>query len=90
MAHIKLYTTPWCPYCIAAKRLFNQKNVDFEEIDVTGDQKARVWLREVTGQRTVPQIFINGASIGGFSDAQALDRRGKLDELLSAPAHAAL
>ena len=82
MAQIKMYTTPWCPYCVAAKQLFKSKGVDFEDVNVAGNRKMRSWLLDVTGQRTVPQIFINDTSIGGFSDAQALDHSGKLDQLL--------
>ncbi|MEL6181689.1 MAG: glutaredoxin 3 [Myxococcota bacterium] len=85
MAQVKMYTTPWCGYCHAAKRLFTSKGVEFEDINVDGDHEKRTWLREVTGQRTVPQIFIDGKSIGGFTDAQALDRSGELDRLLDQP-----
>ncbi|MBH25204.1 MAG: glutaredoxin [Myxococcales bacterium] len=85
MAQVKMYTTPWCGFCHAAKRLFNGKGVAYEDIDVDGDHETRAWLREVTGQHTVPQIFINGESIGGFTDAQALDRSGELDRLLNQP-----
>ena len=90
MAHVKLYTTPWCPYCIAAKRLFAQKKIKIEDVNVSGDPETRAWLREVTGQHTVPQIFIDGISIGGFSDAQALDQRGELDAMLSSSSAAPL
>ena len=83
MAEVKMYTTPWCGYCRAAKRLFNEKGVDYEDIDVDGDHEKRAWLVDATGQRTVPQIFINGESIGGFTDALALERSGELDTLLA-------
>ena len=82
MAEVKLYVTQYCPYCIAAKDLFDRKGVAYETIDVSGDDDKRSWLREVTGQRTVPQIFIDGKPYGGFTDVAALDRQGELDALL--------
>jgi glutaredoxin 3 len=82
MASIQVYTTPSCPYCVQAKRLLTQKGVAFDEIDVADDPDKRAWLVHVTGQRTVPQIFIDDVSYGGFSDIAALDRAGKLDPLL--------
>lgn len=82
MARVEIYTTRYCPYCTAAKSLFAAKGVEFEEKAVDGDHAKRVWLRETTGQRTVPQIFIDGKSFGGFSDVSALDREGRLDPLL--------
>jgi glutaredoxin 3 len=79
---VVIYTTKVCAYCHAAKRLFAAKGVAFREVDVTGDDAKRAWLREVTGQRTVPQIFIGGRPYGGFSDVSELDARGELDPLL--------
>jgi glutaredoxin 3 len=82
-AHVKIYTTDWCGYCSAALRLLRAKGVEFEQIDVEGDAKTRRWLVEATGRTTVPQIFIDGQSIGGFTDMRALDERGVLDEMLA-------
>jgi glutaredoxin 3 len=82
-AHVKIYTRQWCGYCFAAERLLKRKGVAYEQIDTTGDQATRRWLREVTGQSTVPQIFIDGRSIGGYDDMNALDRAGELDALLA-------
>jgi glutaredoxin 3 len=82
-AEVVMYRTPFCPYCIRAKLLLEKKGVPFREIDVSGNYGARAWLVEVTGRRTVPQIFINGASIGGCDELFALDRAGKLDPWLS-------
>ena len=79
---VLIYGVDWCPYCTMAKRLFTAKGVPFEWIDVDGDLPRRAWLREVTGQRTVPQIFIEDRPYGGYSDVAALDRRGELDALL--------
>ena len=81
-AQVKIFTTSWCGYCHAAVRLLKQKRVDFEQVDAE-DGKTRRWLREVTGRSTVPQIFIDGKSIGGYTDLRALDERGELDQLLA-------
>ena len=89
-AHVKVYTRQFCGYCTAAIRLLHAKGVHFEEIDCTGDGKTRRWLAETTGQSTVPQIFIDDVSLGGYTDLRALDIRGELDRMLrehAAPAH---
>jgi glutaredoxin 3 len=75
---VTVYTTRVCPYCIAAKRLLAQRGIPFEEIDVTADGAKRAWLAEVTGRRTVPQIFIRGEAVGGYDELVALDKGGKL------------
>lgn len=85
MAKVVIYTTAYCPYCDMAKALFLRKQVAFENVDVTSDAEKRAWLAETTGQRTVPQIFINDKPIGGFDELSALQRTGKLDPLLSEP-----
>ena len=82
-ASVTIYTTPYCPYCIQAKSLLNRKKVAFDEIDVSGRTDLRGWLLQVSKQRTVPQIFINGASIGGYSELSELDDEGSLNRLLS-------
>jgi glutaredoxin 3 len=82
-AHVKMYTRRWCGYCSAAERLLNEKGVSFEEIDTTGDRETRRWLVDQTGRTTVPQIFIDDRSIGGYSELRALDRSGALDGLLA-------
>ena len=65
MAKIEIYTTSACPYCVKAKALLDIKGAAYEEIDVTGDDEARIALVEkANGLRTVPQIFINGQHIG--------------------------
>ena len=84
MAHVKVYTTNWCPFCRAAEGLLKRKNVPYERIDVHGDRETRAWLAEATGQRTVPQIFIDDRSIGGCQELHALERSGKLDDMLQA------
>jgi glutaredoxin 3 len=82
---VVMYRTRYCPYCSMAARLLSQLGLEFEEVDVSGDHERRRWLLSVSGQRTVPQIFINGRSIGGFDDLSALVRRGELPALLAAP-----
>jgi glutaredoxin 3 len=82
MARIQIYTKSVCPYCVRAKALLDRKGVSYEEIDAEGDPALRTWLVEATGQRTVPQIFVDGRSLGGFTDVDALDRRGELDAIL--------
>lgn len=84
MANIEIYTTKVCPYCVRAKNLLNSKDVDFTEIDVTGDDAAReALLARAKGMRTVPQIFINGQHIGGCDNLYALEQKGELDKLLA-------
>jgi glutaredoxin 3 len=83
MTDVKIYTTRMCGYCFAAKRLLNKRGIPYEEIDVSGNADQRAWLVEATGQRTVPQIFIGGESIGGYDELAALDRAGKLTEKLA-------
>ena len=80
---VVLYQTEWCGYCGLAKRLLKSRSIDFATIDVTGDPEARDWLREASGQQTVPQIFIGGESVGGYMELAKLDRSGRLAEMLS-------
>jgi glutaredoxin 3 len=82
MNSVKIYTTPYCPYCVRAKRLLERKGVRYEEIDVANDDQARVDLAERTGRRTVPQIFIGDQHVGGSDDLHALEQEGKLDGML--------
>lgn len=86
MATVVIYTTAFCSYCVRAKALLSRKGVEFQEIDVSRNREKRRWLADVTGQETVPQIFINGVSVGGCDDIHDLDRQGKLDPMLQAPA----
>lgn len=84
MQRVEIYTTRTCPYCIAAKRLLDQKGVAYEETDVGADPELRVaMMQRANGRRSVPQIFIAGQSIGGCDDLHALDHAGKLDALLA-------
>ncbi|MFN3656098.1 MAG: glutaredoxin 3 [Pseudolabrys sp.] len=81
---IQIYTTRFCPYCIAAKALLKRKGVTFEEIDVGRDWELREKMIErANGRTTVPQIFIGQVHVGGCDDLHALERAGKLDPLLA-------
>lgn len=83
MPKVEIYSTDYCPYCVKAKNLFDRKKVDYQEIDVTNDDDARMALvKKANGLRTVPQIFINDKHIGGCDDLYALDQKGELDTLL--------
>ena len=83
MAEVRIYTTTYCGFCRAAKSLLSERGAAFQEIDCTEDAATRQWLIEQTGQRTVPQIFIAGVPVGGFSELSALDRAGKLTPILA-------
>ncbi|HEY6462647.1 MAG TPA: glutaredoxin 3 [Polyangiaceae bacterium] len=85
MADVTIYTTRICGYCIAAKRLLAQRQIPYDEVDVSTDADKRAWLVTETGQRTVPQIFIKGESIGGYDELAALDKSGALSAKLAAP-----
>lgn len=85
MPHVEIYTTPWCGYCVAAKRLLERKGIAYEETDVSGDPEMRKKMMERAGGRyTVPQIFIGGRHVGGSDELHTLERAGKLDQLLAA------
>ena len=79
---VLLYTTSWCPYCLRAKQLLREKGVQWNEIDIEGNQSHRQAMKEASGRNTVPQIFINDQHIGGCDDLHALDAQGRLDTLL--------
>jgi glutaredoxin 3 len=83
MSEIEIYTTRYCPYCQAAKRLLSRKGVEFTEIDVSGDPRRRnAMVTRANGRVTVPQIFIGATHVGGCDDLYALERAGRLDPLL--------
>ena len=80
---VEIYTWSTCPFCIRAKALLKQKNVQYQEYVIDGDESARsVMSQRANGRRSVPQIFIENQHIGGCDDLYALDRSGKLDALL--------
>lgn len=84
-ANIIVYTTDYCPYCVQAKQLLKRKSAPYTEVNVEQRPELRTFLVQASGQRTVPQVFINGKSIGGFSDMAALEKKGELDRLLREP-----
>ena len=85
MAKIEIYTQDWCPYCARAKQVFDTRGAAYTEISAPRGTPAREEaIRRSGGRSTVPQIFIDGAHIGGCDDLLALDRAGKLDPLLRA------
>ena len=81
MARIEVYTTAYCAYCVRAKRLLQERGVAFEEFDVGDDEALRAQVMERSGRRTVPQIFIDGRSIGGYEELAELDAAGELRDL---------
>jgi glutaredoxin 3 len=84
MKTVKMYTTAVCPYCIRAKQILKARGVeqiDEIRIDMQPDERAK--MMEITGRRTVPQIFIGDTHVGGCDDLQALDSRGALVPLLN-------
>lgn len=84
MKTVRIYTTPICPFCVRAKALLKKKGVTIEEIDVFSDEAAREQMQLLAGgARSVPQIFIDQAHIGGCEELYALETEGRLDELLS-------
>lgn len=81
MATIQIHTTAYCPYCVRAKDLLKRKGLAFEEVNLEGKFDELKALKERTGHRTVPQIFIDGKMIGGFTELAALDASGELEKL---------
>ena len=85
MARVEIYTKSFCPYCARAKRLLDEKGVDYEEFEISGGgEKRQEMIQRAGGRTTVPQIFIEGRHIGGSDDLAVLERQGQLDPLLSA------
>ena len=84
MASVTVYTTPFCGYCAAARRLLADKGVGFEEIDLFTEPGRRAEMIErARGARTVPQVFVDGTHVGGFNELYELDRSGRLAPLLA-------
>ena len=80
---IRMYGTETCSFCTAARMLLKKKGVDYEEVLVSRDSDAREEMERLSGRRTVPQIFIDEQSIGGFDELYELEKSGKLDGLLN-------
>ena len=75
---IKIYSTSWCGPCASAKRLLTERGYSFNEIDIEERGMSRADLFDITGGRTVPQIVVDGKTIGGFDDLQILENNGQL------------
>ncbi len=85
MKNVEIYTSPFCGFCHAAKRLLTDKGVTFTEIDVSRDPAQRqTMMQRSNGGRTVPQIFIGQTHVGGCDELYSLERSGRLDPLLAA------
>ena len=85
MADIEIYSSPLCGFCYSAKKLLSKKGVNFKEINVLTDSaRKKEMINRAGGRHTVPQIFIDGKHIGGCDDLYALDKKGGLDQLLTA------
>ncbi len=83
MARVEIYTKAFCGFCARAKRLLGEKGVDYEEYDITlGGPQRREMIDRANGRTTVPQIFIDGAHVGGSDELAALEAAGKLDPML--------
>ena len=84
MSIVEIYTSPYCGYCHAAKRLLNKKSVTFQEIDISRNPKMRSeMLVRANGGHTVPQVFINDKHIGGCDELHAMERSGQLGAILA-------
>jgi glutaredoxin 3 len=84
MARIQVYTTRWCAYCVRAKALLDARGYEYEEVSLDDDPAFRQKIFDLTGGWTVPQILIDGAPIGGYTELWRLDRDGRLAERLAA------
>ena len=83
MSKVEIYTWQYCPFCIRAKNLLNQKNISFTEHKIDGDNDAReMMIKRANGRRTVPQIFIDNHGIGGCDELYKLEKENKLNEIL--------
>ena len=84
-AFVEIYSSPFCGYCYAAKRLLKEKGVEYEEYDVLFNaSRKNEMLKRSEGRRTVPQIFINSVGIGGYDQLRLLEKKSRLEELLQA------
>ena len=81
-AKVIMYATRFCPYCMRARRLLKNKGVEFEEIRVSSGNELWREMEELSGRNTVPQIFINDESVGGYDDIATLNQIGELDSKL--------
>ncbi|QIL90970.1 glutaredoxin 3 [Microbulbifer sp. SH-1] len=83
MKDVIIYTTRYCPFCIRAKYLLDNKNVSYTEISVDGKPELRAEMTAKAGRHTVPQIWVGGHHVGGCDELMAIERSGELDRLLA-------
>jgi glutaredoxin 3 len=83
MAEVVVYSKVPCPYCVQVERLLQAREIPYEKIDLTGDHAAISDLSARTGMFTLPQVFINGQLVGGYTETAAADKSGKLAELIA-------
>ena len=83
MAKVEIYTWQYCPFCIRAKALFDQKGINYQEYSIDGDQEARsIMVDRAICRKTVPQIFINDEGIGGCEELYSLESANQLEKLI--------
>lgn len=82
MKNVEVYSKEWCPYCAKAKSLLQSKGIKYIEIDITNDEQQEAKMVERSQRRTVPQIFIDSESLGGYDDLAQLNATGELDQRL--------
>jgi len=86
MANVEIYTWQYCPFCIRAKALLDQKGIAYQEYPIDGDQEAREKMSQrAEGRKSVPQIFIDNRGIGGCDELYQLEREKQLNNLLNLP-----
>ena len=78
-----MFSTQFCPYCVAARRLLQQLGVDFEDVAVDGNAQLRSDVMQASGQRTVPQIWVGEQHVGGYTDLASLHQQGKFLPLIN-------
>ncbi|MGJ3264223.1 MAG: glutaredoxin 3 [Salinarimonas sp.] len=85
MKPIEIYLRSWCPYCVAARALLDEKGAAYTVIDIEREpERRREMIQRANGRSTVPQVFVGETHVGGFDDLSALERAGRLDPLLAA------
>ena len=84
VARVEMYVKAFCPYCYRAEKLLESKGVEYETYELNSSDLRQEMIERANGRTTVPQIFIDGHHVGGCDDLYALDREGKLEQLLKA------
>ena len=84
MARVEMYVKTYCPFCYRAEALLDSKGVEYETYQLDSSERRQEMIQRANGRTTVPQIFIDGRHVGGCDDLYALDREGKLEQLLKA------